>query len=206
VNWEIQLAAAMAPDERHLLSEARRARDLAGQSRHGAALEKLWALLLAVSRHGSARQRAFLWLHMGHVYRHWMIDVAFKFFRDARRLSRESGFVHGEMVAESSLGQLYIDWKDPERALPHFERCLVLAGECAGIWWQRDVLVEVITCLESLGRTDRARAERGRLALLDAELLDDLWGGSGAHDAGAQSPKKQSAEHGTRRGDGRCRS
>ena len=206
MNWEYQLAAAMTAGEKHLLAGARRARELAARSQYGAALKQLWGHLLVVTRRGSPRQRAFLLLHMGHVYRHWMIEVAFKFFRDARRLSRESAFVQGEMVAESSLGQLYLDWKDAEAALPHFERCLVIAGECAGVWWQRDVLVEVIGCLESLGLNERARVERERLTRLDAELLADLWGAPKERAPRTAGPKVKSAEPGTGRGGGRCRS
>lgn len=123
---------------------------------------------------------------MGHVYRHWIIDVAFKLFRDAKALSRESAFVRGEMVAECSLGRLYLDWKERERALVHFERCLALAERCAGVWWQRNVLHEAVKCMESLGHTARACAGRLRLDRLDTELLEDLWGSPQRRDPGLE--------------------
>ena len=176
MNWQLQLAAALTAEEGHLLSAAKRARELTEQVRYGAALKILWKLLLTATRHGNHRHRAFLLIHMGRVYRHWMIEVAFKLFRDARDLSRATGFVRGEMVAESSIGELYLDWKEPARAIVHFERCLLLAEVCGGLWWQRDVLVAVVLCLESLGHWDRSRLLRKRLDHLDGELLAELWG------------------------------
>jgi hypothetical protein len=175
MNWELQLAAAMTAGDDHLLTGAKRARELARLNRYGAALQVLWKLLVPLAHDGPGRPRAFLLLHMGHVYRLWIIDVAFRLFRDARDLSRESGFVPGEMVAECSIGQLYIDWEERERALVHLERCLSLSRRCAGLWWQRDVLAEVVQCQVSLGQMERARVQRKRLAQMDAELQEDLW-------------------------------
>ncbi len=176
MNWELQLAAALTAEEGHLLSATKRARELTKQVRYGAALKILWKLLLVATRQHSTRHRAFLLIHMGKISRHWMIEVAFKFFRDARDLSHATGFVRGEMVAESSIGELYLDWKEPARAIVHFERCLLLAEECGGQWWQRDVLVAVVKCLESLGHWNRSRLLRSRLDRLDGELLAELWG------------------------------
>jgi len=184
VNWELQLAAALTAEEGHLLSASKRARKLTKQVRYGAALKILWKQLLVATRQRSARHRAFLLIHMGKVYRHWMIEVAFKFFRDARELSRTTGFVRGEMVAESSIGELYLDWKEPARAIAHLERCLFLAEECAGLWWQRDVLVAVVQCLESLGHWDRSRLLRKRLDHMDGEILAELWGEPEGRDPG----------------------
>jgi hypothetical protein len=176
MNWELQLAAAMTVEDDRLIAGAKRARELARLHRHGAALKVLWDLLVTVPRRNRGRSRAFLLIHMGHVYRRWIIDVAFRFFRDARDLSREAGFLPGEMVAECSLGQLYLDWKEHERALVRFERCLRLSRTCAGLWWQRNVLAEVVACLHALGRTERTRALLERLARMDVELQEDLWG------------------------------
>ncbi len=176
MNWELQLAAALTVEEGHLLAEAKRARELRVEARYGAALKILWRLLLKVTRQRCDRHRAFLLIHMGKVYQHWMIDVAFKFFRDARDLSRDAAFIRGEMVAESAIAELYLLWKEPARALIHFEQSLVLAEECAGLWWQRDVLVEVVSCLRTLGHTARAEDLSNRLDHLDAEIMAELWG------------------------------
>lgn len=193
MNWELQLSAALRPGEADLLGAAKQARELVERGRYGSALQVLWKLLLPASRGKSPRRRAFLMLHMGHIYRRWMIEVAFKLFRDARELARRTDFARGEMVAEASLGLLYLDWNAPERALPHFERCLELAESCAGAWWRRDVLVEVVGCLTSLGRTEAARESRERIERLDAEILRDLWGGD-EDGSGAASPPREREE------------
>jgi hypothetical protein len=44
------------------------------------------------------------------------------------------------------------------------------------MWWQRDVLVEVLRCLLALGYDEQAREARERLELLDEAILADLWG------------------------------
>jgi hypothetical protein len=175
-NWELQLADAMAHEDEPLLAAAREARERARRQQVGAALEILWTRLVSVPRR-DGRRRAFLLLHMGHVYRQWMIEVAFRFFRDARQLACEADFMRGEMVAECSLGRLYLDWGEPERALGSFERGLALARACAGRWWQRNVLEQVVGCLEALGRTTGARVRRRRLEQMDVELAAELWGG-----------------------------
>jgi tetratricopeptide (TPR) repeat protein len=200
LNWQLQLAATLAPGESDLLAGAQRARELAGEGRYGAALEVLWKHLVSATRRREFRPRAFLLLHMGHVYRRWMIEVAFKFFRDARDLSRRSGFRRGEMVADASLGLLYRDWNAPEKALPRFERCLGLAEECAGAWWRRDVLVEIVECLVALGETERATAERRRIDRLDAEILADLWSERGADEPEDVGKTRRAREEADRAG------
>lgn len=175
-NWELQLATDLSPGEEPLLAAAQRARDLTRRGRHGSALEALWGLLIPASRKRFGRRRAFLLVHMGHVYRHWLIDVAFRFFREARDIAREEDLVRSEMVAECSIARLYLDWKERERALVHLERGLALAKTCSGRWWQRSVLAEVVDVLESLGHVERAKRRRRMLERLDAELAEELWG------------------------------
>lgn len=184
MNWELQLAAAMTVEDRELLDCAKEALELSGRSRYGAALKILWRPLLVATRNDRHRHRAFLLIHMGKVYRNWMIDVAFKFFRDARDLCRSTAFERGEMVAESAIGELYLQWNEPARAIVNFRRSLTLAEECAGQWCQRDVLVQVVTCLESLGQFDEAVVLRRKLDRVDRELMAELWGEPEGRDRG----------------------
>ncbi len=175
VNWERELAAALEGEDEALVHDAERAWDLCLDSRYGAALGILWDLLQLARQGGSPRKRAFVFLHMGEVYRNWMYDVAFKFFREALREARADGFRAGEMVACAAIAGLYRGWREPDRALPWCRRCHRLAEECADPACRREALLELIECLRACGDHCRSAEMEKRLRELDRAIGTDWW-------------------------------
>jgi hypothetical protein len=183
LNWELQLATAMGYEDEEFLSGAREAREHCRGYRFGTAMGILWSLLLEARRSDSPRRIVFALLHMGKVYENWMYDVAFKFFREALEKARKVDFGPGEMVALDALGRLYRTWREPDRALPCFERCLDLARRFAGPSCQREVVLVLIECHEACGN-DRERCALAK----ELRLLDEVVGSSDWEDASASGP------------------
>jgi hypothetical protein len=176
MNWELQLAAALGPGDESLLSAAREVRERRESGRYGPALAILWDLLLKARAQGSQERVAFVYVHMGKVYGNWMAHVAFRYFRDALDLAREAGIPQVELVSRHAIAGLYRAWNEPEKALPHLEKSLEVARASSGLWCRRDVLVDLIECLEAVGETRRRRELVELRDRIDAELLESLWG------------------------------
>lgn len=170
MNWELQLAIGLEGRAESLVEDARRARELCAEGKYGRALEFLWRHYRPVRRAGSPRFEVFLLIHMGQVYRHWLFDVASRFFRDALELSRRAGFARGEMVAACSLAELHRDRREDGRAVEWYERGLALAEDCAGPVFRRDLIAEMLDCMLSDGVDGRSCDLIGKLAALEAEI------------------------------------
>lgn len=157
MNWAIPLEVGFPNPAPELMDLAKEARELSDTGRYGAALEILWNLLIPARRAGDEARQAFLYIHMGHVYRHWMWDVAKKFYGEGMNAARSCGYTMAELVACCSMGELFQAWGEPQRAMGQFERSLELALAEGDAAIQHLVLLEMAACCKAKG--ERAREE-----------------------------------------------
>ena len=154
-HWECRLAATLTDADRSLIPAATRARAFCRQRRYGSALEVLWTLLQHTRRAGSARQEAFVLIHIGHVYRHTCAEIAQKFFQDGLHMAQGCGFRQGEMLAHDALGELHYQGGHQERALTHYRLSLATARALRDRTGERDILLEMVNCYEERGEFNR---------------------------------------------------
>ena len=166
--WATPLERALPDIDRELVDQARVARHLLLAAKPGAALEILWSLLIQARRRQDRPSQAFVLLHMGHVYRVWMWDMAKRFYREGLDLARSCGYTVAEAVACWSEGELLLAWGEPRRAIPLLECSIELAGASASI--KRLALLELAACRESLGEPSHRLRERAA-ALQPAHVL-----------------------------------
>lgn len=170
MNWQKPLELGYPRPDPELMELAWEARDLAEAGRYGAALEILWNLLIPARKTGDEARQAFLYIHMGRVYSHWMWDVAQKFYRQGMEAAQACGYPLAELVACCSLGELYQGWGEPHRALGQFERSLELAEAEGDAAIQHIVLLEMAACCKAKGERDREATLRARAEALVEEL------------------------------------
>ena len=124
MNWERPLANALGTPREALVSRAVHARDLCRQKKYGKALEVLWEILQSARKRQSDKQEAFVLIHMGYVYRHWIREIALKLFKDGLKAARSCGYKSAEMAACNGIGELYYAEGQPETALEYYKQSL----------------------------------------------------------------------------------
>ena len=172
MNWESQLGQAIErePTTEALGPRALTARNLCRQQQYGKALEVLWSMLRRARKGESPRQEAFVLIHIGKVYRHWIWDVALKFFHDGWSVARQCGFVRGEMIAANAIGEIYYAWEKYDEALKYFQQSLELAKGMSDMSNQRDILLDMVECYGELGEFSTCDELLHEAHKLDGEL------------------------------------
>ena len=170
MNWEQQLVVGIQDQEKALLPNALRARNLCRQNKYGEAMEVLWDSLRDARRSDSQKQEAFVLIHIGKVYRNWIWDIALKFYQDGLTVAQSCGFRRGEMIAFDAIGELYYAWGKQEDALAYYRKSLEIACDIEDPSCQRDILLDMIDSYEEWGEIDRCEELLQEAIQLDEEM------------------------------------